>query len=82
MIYICFGIFTFALDVILIKKVKKSVKKKIIIIILSIITGVLLIIGCITESKSDNCCECRDYKDVDICCDCKYPYYDKSYNKR
>ena len=56
MIYICFGIFTFALDVILIKKVKKSVKKKIIIIILSIITGVLLIIGCINESKSDNCC--------------------------
>lgn len=77
MIYICLGIFTFAITVILIKKMKKSTKKKIITIILSLITASLLTFGYIKESKDDNCCECRDCKDCNICCDCKYPYYDK-----
>lgn len=77
MIYICLGIFTFAITVILIKKMKKSTKKKMITIILSLITASLLIFGYIKESKDDNCCECRDCKDCNICCDCKYPYYNK-----
>ena len=77
MIYICLGIFTFTITAILIKKMKKSTKKKIITIILSLITVSLLIFGCIKETKDDNCCECRDCKDCNICCDCKYTYYNK-----
>jgi hypothetical protein len=74
MIYLVLGIALFAIDVILIKKMKKSLLKKILIPILIILTLFLLIYG---TKNHGNCCECRDCKECDVCCDCSYPYLNR-----
>ena len=48
--------------------------------ILMILFGMLIMIsltGCNKESKSSDCCECKDCPEYDVCCSCDNPYLNK-----
>lgn len=79
MVYLCIGIALFAIDIILLKYLKKSKLKYILLIISICLTIFFLTYGTIklTSNETNECCECRDCKECDVCCKCSYPYYYK-----